>query len=93
MRKTAHAVIKENLRSKIFQTRVKNKWTKRRMAEMLAMDDRSYSDIEKGISSCSVVTLVIFIAFVLEDTAQKEELFKELRESIEKAWLENYNTK
>lgn len=93
MRKTAHAVIKENLRSKIFQTRVKNKWTKRRMAEMLAMDDRSYSDIEKGISSCSVVTLVIFIAFVLEDSVQKEELFKELRESIEKAWLENYNTK
>ena len=93
MRKTAHAVIKENLRSKIFQTRVKNKWTKRRMAEMLAMDDRSYSDIEKGISSCSVVTLVIFVAFVLEDSVQKEELFKELRESIEKAWLENYNTK
>ncbi len=93
MRKTAHAVIKENLRSKISQTRLKNKWTKRRMAEMLAMDDRSYSDIEKGISSCSVVTLVIFIAFVLEDNAQKEELFKELRESIEKAWLENYNTK
>ena len=93
MRKTAHAVIKENLRSKIFQTRVKNKWTKRRMAEMLAMDDRSYSDIENGISSCSVVTLVIFIAFVLEDSVQKEELFKELRESIEKAWLETYNTK
>ena len=93
MRKTAHAVIKENLRSKIFQTRVKNNWTKRRMAEMLAMDDRSYSDIEKGISSCSVVTLVIFIAFVLEDSVQKEELFKELRESIEKAWLETYNTK
>ena len=63
------------------------------VAEMLAMDDRSYSDIEKGISSCSVVTLVIFIAFVLEDSVQKEELFKELRESIEKAWLETYNTK
>ena len=92
MRKTAHTVIKENLRKRISETRVKNKWTKRKMAEMLAMDDRSYSDIEKGISACSTVTLIIFIIFVLEDGTQKDDLFKELREKIEDAWAKNNNT-
>ena len=93
MRKTAHTVIKENLRNMISQTRVNNKWSKRKMAEKLAMDDRSYSDIEKGISACSAVTLIMFIIFVLEDSAQKDELFKDLRVKIENAWLENNNTK
>lgn len=93
MRKTAHAVIKENLRKQISEIRVKNKWTKRKMAEMLAMDDRSYSDIEKGISACSTVTLIIFIIFVLEDSTQKDALFEDLRKKLEAAWENNDNTK
>lgn len=93
MRKTAHTVIKENLRKQISETRVKNNWTKRKMAEMLAMDDRSYSDIEKGISACSTVTLIIFIIFVLEDSTQKDDLFEDLRKKLEAAWENNDNTK
>ena len=62
------------------------------MAEKLAMDGRSYSDIENGRSACSAVTLVMYIVFVLEDGKQKEELFHILRKNIEEAWLKNNDT-
>lgn len=88
MRKTAHTVIKEHLCKQISATRVKNKWTKKKMAEKLAMDDRSYSDIEKGVSACSMVTLVMYVAFVLDGSEEKDDLFAILRKKIEEAWLE-----
>lgn len=92
MRKTAHIVIKEHLCKQISETRVKNKWTKKKMAEKLAMDDRSYADIEKGLSLCSAVTLIIYIIYVLEDNAQKVDLFDILRKKLDEAWLENDDT-
>lgn len=87
MRKTARTVIKEHLCKQISETRVKNKWTKKKMAEKLAMDDRSYSDIEKGVYACSMVTLVMYVAFVL-DSKEENELFSVLRKKIEEVWLE-----
>ncbi|MBO5402632.1 MAG: hypothetical protein J6A85_05635 [Clostridia bacterium] len=62
------------------------------MAEKLAMDDRSYADIENGLSSCSAVTLIIYIIYVLEDDAQKVDLFDILRKKLDEAWLENDDT-
>ncbi|MBR6507780.1 MAG: hypothetical protein IKT37_09305 [Clostridia bacterium] len=62
------------------------------MAEKLAMDDRSYADIEKGLSLCSAVTLIIYIIYVLEDNAQKVDLFDILRKKLDEAWLENDDT-
>jgi DNA-binding XRE family transcriptional regulator len=88
MRKTARTVIKEHLCKQISETRVKNKWTKKKMAEKLAMDDRSYSDIEKGVYACSMVTLVMYVSFVLDDSEEKDDLFAILRKKIEEAWLE-----
>lgn len=87
MRKTARTVIKEHLCKQISETRVKNKWTKKTMAEKLAMDDRSYSDIEKGVYACSMVTLVMYVAFVL-DSKEENELFSVLRKKIEEVLLE-----
>lgn len=89
MRKTAHTVIKEHLCKQITETRVKNKWTKKKMAEKLVMDDRSYADIEKGLSACSMVTLVMYVAFVLDGGDQRYNLFSTLRKKIEDAWLED----
>ena len=87
MRQTVHAVIKTHLCKHISTTRAKNKWTKRKMAEELDMDDRSYADIEKGTSACSTVTFILYILFVLEEEKQND-LLRELREQILKTWGE-----
>lgn len=37
------------------------------MAEKLAMDDRSYIDLEHGKCCCSAVTLALFLIYVCDD--------------------------
>ncbi len=51
MRQAVHTVIKKYLRKQISDTRFDKGWTKRTMSEKLAMDERSYSYIEKGESA------------------------------------------
>lgn len=87
MRQTAHAVIKTHFCKHVATTRRKYKWTKRKMAEALDMDDRSYAYIENEDSSCSVVTFVLYLLFVLQEEDQLTFL-SELRELIQKSWEE-----
>lgn len=87
MRQATHTVIKAHFCEHITATRRKFKWTKRKMAEKLDMDDRSYSDIEKGEFACSAVTLVLYLVFVLQEEEQITFLL-ELRRLILKSWEE-----
>lgn len=87
MRQITHSVIKAHFCKHITLTRRKNKWTKRKMAEVLDMDDRSYAYIEKGESACSAATLILYLVFVLKEEEQIEFLC-ELRKQILKHWEE-----
>ncbi len=87
MRQITHSVIKAHFCKHIILTRHKYKWTKRKMAEVLDMDDRSYAYIEKGESACSAATLILYLVFVLKEEEQIEFLC-ELRKQILKHWEE-----
>lgn len=85
MRQIAHTIIKANFCKHVTTTRRKHKWTKRKMAEALDMDDRSYAYIENGQFACSAVTIVLYIVFVLTEE-ERDEFLLELREKIQKLW-------
>ena len=87
MRRITHSVLKTHFCKHVTRTRRQNKWTKRKMAETLDMDDRSYADIESGESACSAATLVLYLVFVLTEEDQIEFLL-ELRNQILKYWEE-----
>ena len=87
MRQTTHSVIKALFCKHIVITRHKYRWTKRKMAEALDMDDRSYAYIEKGESACSAATLVLYLVFILKEEEQIGFL-EELRSQIMQRWEE-----
>ena len=87
MRQTTHSVIKAHFCKHIVITRHKYRWTKRKMAEALDMDDRSYAYIEKGESACSAATLVLYLVFVLKEEEQIGFL-EELRSQLMQRWEE-----
>lgn len=87
MRQTTHSVIKAYFCKHIVITRHKYRWTKRKMAEALDMDDRSYAYIEKGESACSAATLVLYLVFILKEEEQIGFL-EELRSQIMQRWEE-----
>lgn len=56
------------------------------MAEKLAMDERSYIDLDHGKTCCSAVTLALFLIYVCEDVGKfLLELKNALEESQNKA--------
>ena len=88
MRQITHSVIKAHFCKHITLTRHKYKWTKRKMAEALDMDDRSYAYIENGESACSAATLVLYLVFVLKEEEAQVEFLCELRKLIVRHWEE-----
>ena len=46
------------------RTRYALNLTQDKMAEVLLIDVRSYSDIDRGISLCSTLTLVLFLVYL-----------------------------
>ena len=45
-------------------TRISLNLTQDKMAEVLLIDVRSYSDIDRGISLCGTLTLVLFLVYL-----------------------------
>ena len=88
MRQITHTVIKAHFCKHVTVTRHKYKWTKRKMAEALDMDDRSYAYIENGESACSAATLVLYLVFVLQEEGEQKDFLSELRSAILKHWEE-----
>lgn len=67
MRKTYQRILKCYFNHDLVQRRMALKLTQAQMAERLAMDERSYCDLDSGKSSCSGVTLALYLAFVCDD--------------------------
>lgn len=80
MRKTYRAILKQFFHENLFHARDRLGLTQSEMAARLAMDDRSYIDLDHGKTCCSAVTLALFLAYVCEDARAFAE---ELRNAFE----------
>lgn len=63
MRKTYHKILKSCFHSSLVRTRAALELTQSQMAEKLAMDDRSYINLDHGKNCCSALTLVLFLIY------------------------------
>ena len=80
MRKVYHEQIKEQFHQALVETRMRNAMSQAQMAEKLAMDERSYVDLDHGKTCCSTVTLVLFLLYVCED---REAFLEELKRALD----------
>ena len=80
MRKLCHKTLKIYFCACLTRARRTRGHTQSKMAELLAMDDRSYADLEHGKSCCSAVTLGLYLAYACDDPV---EFVKGLRQAIE----------
>lgn len=80
MRKTYHTLLKHHFHRTLIQTRMNLGLTQSEMAERLAMDDRSFIDLDHGKSCCSAITLVLFLIYMCEDV---EGFLEELQRVFE----------
>ena len=67
MRRQYQAILKENFYNSLVSTREALGLTQKKMAQILAMDDRSYSDLDHGISCCSALTFARFLIYCCDD--------------------------
>lgn len=67
MRKTYQVILKCVFCEKLTRDRSRLGLTQSQMAEKLAMDDRSYIDLDHGKTCCSAVTLALYLVYVCED--------------------------
>lgn len=70
MRKHYSKVLKEHFHKSLLQTRDFNGITQEEMAAKLCMSVRSYCSLENGESSCSALTLVLFLLFTCKNPDQ-----------------------
>lgn len=80
MRKTYHMILKSCFRADLLRTRNALGFTQAQMAEKLAIDERSYSDLDRGKSCCSAITLCLYLIYLCQDT---QAFLEELRYAIE----------
>ena len=66
MRKHQREILKNYFYSQLIATRESSGLTQAQMAERLAMDDRSYVDLDHGKTCYSAITLARFLVFVCE---------------------------
>lgn len=82
MRKQQREILKTYFHSQLIAAREEKKLTQSQMAELLAMDERSYIDLDHGLTCCSAVTLARFLIFVCDSPVN---FLKKLRRSFEDA--------
>lgn len=80
MRKIYRNILKQQFYRNLRHSRATGNLTQSEMAERLAMDDRSYIDLEHGKSCCSAVTLALFLAYACEDVPK---FLSDLRNAID----------
>lgn len=80
MRKQYHEILKKWFQNKLIRHRYATYATQSEMAEKLAMDERSYIDLEHGKTCCSAVTLALFLTLCSDDPMG---LLEELRCAFE----------
>ena len=67
MRKTYRKALAKCFNQVLVRTRMEQALTQSQMAEKLAMDERSYIDLDHGKSCCSAVTLALFLIYCCGD--------------------------
>ena len=86
MKETYRAELKKILCRWIGTTRVSLNMTQDRMAEALLIDVRSYADIDRGVSLCSTLTLVLFLVYFCPEPANLlgdiRTVFDEMRHNV-----------
>ena len=86
VRKRLSAILKQHFYMQLMLTRTMLGYTQSQMASQLFMDDRSYIDLDHGKSSCSALTLALFLIYCCEDaTAFLGGLHKALEEGMNDA--------
>ncbi len=80
-------ILKQNLRELVLRERERLGYTQKQMAEMLAMSERSYADIEIGVSKCGTLTVMLLLMSLPDTTdfLQKMRLEFELLKEKEGA--------
>ena len=82
MRKAYHIRLREHFHQALIETRERKELSQAQMAEKLAMDERSYIDLDHGKTCCSAVTLVLILIYVCEDV---EKFLLELKNALEES--------
>lgn len=82
MRKHYTKVLKSFFHNKLFYTREALGISQEEMAHRLAMAARTYVDLDHGKSSCSALTLALFLIHVCTDPVA---FLEELRDAFEAA--------
>lgn len=80
MRKVYHIRLREHFHRALVETRDRKELSQAQMAEKLAMDERSYIDLDHGKTCCSAVTLVLFLIYICEDAGK---FLSDLKEALE----------
>lgn len=79
MRKLYRQILKNCFYRDLIRTRTELALIQSQMAGRLAMDDRSYINLDHGKSCCSAITLVLYLLYCCRDPVQfLEELRREL---------------
>lgn len=76
MKKIYRSALQKCFRRELLQTGAQLRLTQSAMATRLAIDCRSYADLEHGRYCCSAVTLILYLAFYCKDPMQFLEEFK-----------------
>ena len=82
MRHNMEKELKEVFRVHALKARHDYNLTQAKMAEALVMSERSYEDIENGVSACGTLT-VILLLLQMED---RDAFLSDLREKLEMAY-------
>ena len=80
MREHCKCVLKGFFHTYLVETRASLSLTQAKMAQRLAMDERSYTDLDHGKSLCSATTLVLFLLYCCADPM---EFLNQLRAELE----------
>ena len=80
MRKRNEQILKQFFYEQLIQTRYEKRMTQTQMAGRLGMDPRSYVELDQGKSSCSALTLALFLIYVCKDS---DTFLEKLRIALE----------
>ena len=81
MREIYIHVLKNFFYERLMRSRYERCLTQAQMGRLLAMEERSYAYLESGETSCSGLTLALFLIYCCDDASA---FLAELREAFEK---------
>lgn len=77
MRTILKKVFKRYFHNHLVRTRNELAWTQAQMAEVLAMAERSYIELDHGKSCCNGDTLMLYLSYCCDDPQEFINGFKE----------------